>query len=267
MTTSALNAPFAGQVAIVTGATSDIGRAIATALSAQGAHTVLIGRNAKALEDIAASLRAGKRQSLVSACDVTRGEEVQKTVAEAAAAFDDRIDILVNVAGGTGSLGVPLWEVSERDFTNIVTLNLTTAFLTMAAVLPKMIARRCGRIVNIGGTYGLRGRAGRAAYSAAKWGLRGLTKSAALEAGPHNITVNCVCPGMVAGAQFEKAAQEMANRKSLSLAEAKANIASGYALHRVSTPDDIAAMVVFLSGEGGRQITGQDLVVDGGQPI
>ena len=98
-------------------------------------------------------------------------------------------------------------------------------------------------------------------------GLRGLTKSAALEAGPHNITVNCVCPGMVAGAQFEKAAQEMANRKSLSLPEAKANIASGYALHRVSTPDDIAAMVVFLSGEGGRQITGQDLVVDGGQPI
>jgi len=261
------NAPMAGQVAIVTGATSDIGRAIAAALSAQGAHSVLVGRNVTELENIAGSLRTEKRRSLASVCDITQGEDVRRMVSEVATGFGDRIDILVNVAGGTGSLGRPIWEISEHEFNSIITLNLSTAFLMTATVLPKMIARRYGRIVNIGGTYGLRGRAGRTAYSAAKWGLRGLTKSAAIEAGPFNITVNCVCPGMVEGQQFEKAARELADSRGLSLAEAKTNITSNYALRRVSTPHDIAAAVVFLASEGGRQISGQDLAVDGGWAI
>lgn len=258
---------MAEQVAIVTGATSEIGRTIAAALGVQGAHTVLVGRNLTKLEDMAASLRAEDRRSIASACDITQGDDVRRMVAQVAAEFGDRIDVLVNVAGGTGSLGRPIWEISEHEFVDIITLNLTTAFLMTATALPKMIARRYGRIVNIGGTYGLRGRAGRTAYSAAKWGLRGLTKSAAIEAGPFNITVNCVCPGMVEGAQFEKAAREMADSKALSLAEAKTVITSNYALRRVSTPEDIAAAVVFLSGEGGKQITGQDLAVDGGWAV
>lgn len=263
-----MSAPdIAGQVAIVTGATSEIGRAIAIALSNGGAHTVLAGRDVDMLERMAGTLRKDARQSLAFRCDVTQQSDVREMVGKITATFDGRIDMLVNVAGGTGSLGVPIWEVTEEEFSRIVTLNLTTAFLTMAAVLPKMIARRAGCIVNIGGTYGLRGRAGRTAYSAAKWGLRGLTKSAALEAGPYNITVNCVCPGMVEGAQFEKASAEMADRAGISVDDAKVRIAEGYALRRVSTPQDIAAVVAFLAGEGGRQITGQDLAVDGGWAI
>jgi 3-oxoacyl-[acyl-carrier protein] reductase len=162
---------------------------------------------------------------------------------------------------------VPIWEISEQSFAAIMTLNLTSCFLTMAAVLPRMIARRSGRIVNIGGTFGLRGRAGRAAYSCAKWGLRGLTKSAALEAGPYNVTVNCVCPGMVEGPRFDEASEETAARDGIPATQAKTRIAEGYPLRRVSTPQDIANMVVFLASEGGRQITGQDLAVDGGWAV
>ena len=256
-----------GQVAIVTGAASDIGAAIAAALAGQGADLVLVGRRAEALRPVAARVEAQGRRAEVRPCDLTEGAAVTKMVTEARDLFSDRIDILVNAAGGTGGLGVPVWELTEGDFNRVLAVNLTASFLTMAAVLPAMIARRSGRIINIGGTYGMRGRAGRAAYSAAKWGLRGLTKSAALEAGPFGITVNCVSPGMVEGPRFDEAAVDAAARGDISVGEAKVRMADAYALRRISTPDDVARAVLFLAGDGGRQMTGQDLVVDGGWVI
>ena len=254
------------RVAIVTGSARSVGKVIALLLAECGAHLVLVGRNAAALEDLADTIEQGGRRAAIIRCDVTKGDEVKQMVTKAEA-FAGRIDILVNVVGGTRSLAVPIWEISEKDFTDVVALNLTTSFLTMAAVLPKMIEQRWGRIVNIGGTFGLRGRAERAAYSSAKWGLRGLTKSAALEAGPYNITVNCVCPGMIEGAQFDQAGEELAARAGISVAEAKSRLAEGYPLRRISTPQDIAEVVCFLASERARQITGQDLAVDGGWSI
>ncbi len=253
-----------GQVAIVTGASSEIGSAIAVALADGGANLVLIGRHRESMQPVAATIIDRGRRAHVISCDVTQGEEVARMVAEVCGNFGDRIDILVNVAGGTGGLSVPLWHLSESNFASVIAINLTASFLTMSAVLPVMIERRSGRIINIGGTYGMRGRAGRSAYSAAKWGLRGLTKSAALEAGPFNITINYVSPGMVEGRRFDEAAADAAARDGISTAEAKMRIAQASALHRVSTPDDIANMVRFLASERARQITGQDLVVDGG---
>ena len=258
---------LAGQIAIVTGAAQGIGKAIALSLAQRGADLVLVGRRLEAIESVAEVVRGDGRRAHLIRCDVTEGDQIRAMVGEAAAQFNNRIDILVNTVGGTGSLGVPIWEISEKSFAEIMTLNLTSCFLTMATVLPLMIARRSGRIVSIAGTFGLRGRAGRAAYSAAKWGLRGLTKSAALEAGPYNVTVNCVCPGMVEGPRFDEASAEIAAREGIAAAEAKTRIAQGYPLRRASTPQDIANMVVFLAGEGGRQITGQDLAVDGGWSV
>jgi 3-oxoacyl-[acyl-carrier protein] reductase len=254
------------QVAMVTGAGRGVGKVIALRLAEYGAHLVLVGRNAAPLEDLADTLARGGRRAAVIRCDVTEGDDVKRMVAEAEA-LAGWVDILVNVVGGTKSLGAPIWEIKEKDFNEIVTLNLTASFLTMAAVLPKMIERRRGRIINIGGSFGMRGRAGRAAYSSAKWGLRGLTKSAALEAGPYNITINCVCPGMIEGAQFDQAGEELAARAEISVVEAKSRLAEGYPLRRVSTPQDIAEVVCFLASERGRQITGQDLAVDGGWTI
>jgi 3-oxoacyl-[acyl-carrier protein] reductase len=138
-------------------------------------------------------------------------------------------------------------------------------FNTMRAVLPAMIAQRYGKIVNVGGTFGMRGRAGRMAYSASKWGLRGMTKSFALEVGAYNVNVNYVAPGMVDGPRFrEKICAEMARRLGISLDEAAALHAADYALKRVSTAVDIANACLFLASDVSRQITGADLPVDGG---
>jgi NAD(P)-dependent dehydrogenase (short-subunit alcohol dehydrogenase family) len=138
-------------------------------------------------------------------------------------------------------------------------------FHTIRAVLPFMMKRRYGKIVNVGGTFGMRGRAGRLAYSASKWGLRGITKSFALEAGAYNINVNCVAPGMVEGPRFrEKVCRDMAQKFGITEDEAAARHASEYALKRISTDADIANACLFLASDVSRQITGADLPVDGG---
>ena len=176
-----------------------------------------------------------------------------------------RIDILVNVAGGSGPIGKTGWETSHAEFQEIVELNMTGCFNTMHAVLPTMIGQRYGKVVNVGGTFGMRGRAGRMAYSASKWGLRGITKSFALEAGPHNININCVAPGMVDGPRFrEKVCANMAQKLGISLEEAMQRHAADYALRRVSTDTDVANACLFLASDVSRQITGVDLPVDGG---
>jgi NAD(P)-dependent dehydrogenase (short-subunit alcohol dehydrogenase family) len=140
-------------------------------------------------------------------------------------------------------------------------------YLTIRAVLPTMMQQRYGKIVNIGGTWGLRGRALRMAYSATKWGLRGITKSVALEAGPYNINVNSVCPGIVEGPRFENTLKVKAERLGRTVAEVREESAEEYALRRFSTAEDVANVVAFLCSEKARQITGQDIAVDGGWVI
>ena len=197
---------------------------------------------------------------------MTNPDDVAASVAEGIHGFG-HIDILVNVAGGTGPLGKSGMETTPEEFDQIIELNLKGCFLTMRAVLPDMVAQGGGKIVNVGGTFGMRGRAGRLSYSSSKWGLRGLTKSFALEVGPDNINVNCVAPGMVDGPRFHSVCTEMAERLGISLDEARAKHAEDYALRRVSTDEDVANAVLFFAGERSRQITGQDLAVDGGWVI
>jgi 3-oxoacyl-[acyl-carrier protein] reductase len=128
-----------------------------------------------------------------------------------------------------------------------------------------MIARRYGKIINVGGTFGMRGRAGRTAYSASKWGLRGLTKSTAIEVGPHNINVNLVAPGMVDGERFrKKVIPDMMRRLNCTEDQAVARHAEDYALRRISQDRDVAMACLFLASDLARQITGVDLPVDGG---
>jgi len=257
---------LADRIAFVTGPAKGMGAAISRALAGAGADLALAGRDVAAIEPLAGELRATGRRVVVLACDVTDESSVAGAVAAAEGEFG-RIDILVNVAGGTGPLGKSGVETTREEFDQIIELNLTGCFLTMRAVLPGMTARRYGKIVNVGGTFGLRGRGGRVSYSASKWGLRGLTKSLALEAGPSNVNVNSVCPGMVEGPRFEKVCAEMAARLGITPAEAAIRHAEDYALRRVSTAEDIADAVVFLASDKARQITGQDLAVDGGWVI
>ena len=156
-------------------------------------------------------------------------------------------------------------DTTPEEFDAIVTLNMNGCFHTMRSVLPTMIAQRYGKIVNVGGTFGMRGRAGRMAYSASKWGLRGITKSLALEVGQYNINVNCVAPGMVDGPRFrDKVCADMAKRLGISVEEAIKRHAAEYALKRMTTDRDVANACLFLASDVSRQITGVDLPVDGG---
>ncbi|MBP6893616.1 MAG: SDR family NAD(P)-dependent oxidoreductase [Gammaproteobacteria bacterium] len=252
------------KVAIITGPAKGMGAAITLAFAREGARLVLAGRDTAAIEPVAAEARALGVPAQVVACDLTVSSQTEALATAALAAFG-RIDILVNVAGGSGPIGKTGWETTTEEFDEIVRLNMTGCFNTIRAVMPAMVEQRSGKIVNVGGTFGLRGRAGRMAYSASKWGLRGITKSFALEAGPHNINVNNVAPGMVDGPRFrEKVCANMAQRLGITLEEAMQRHAADYALRRVSTDTDIANACLFMASEVSRQITGADLPVDGG---
>jgi 3-oxoacyl-[acyl-carrier protein] reductase len=255
---------FAGKVAVVTGPAKGMGAAITLMLARDGADLVLVGRDVAAIEPVAAAARALGRRVEIARCDVTSAPEVEAMVEAARARFEDRIDILVNVAGGTGPIETPSWETSPEAFAEIVDLNLMGCFLTIRYVLPVMMRRRAGKIVNIGGTFGLRGQALRMAYSASKWGLRGLTKSVALEVGPYNININTVAPGMVEGPRFERVCRERAARLGKTEADIRGEWEQQYALRRITTAEDVADAVWFFASERSRNITGQDLAVDGG---
>lgn len=253
-----------GKVAVITGGAKGMGAAITLAYAGEGCGIALLGRDTAALDEVAAQARAFGVDIIVLACDVVDAVQVDAAMARAIGHFGG-IDILVNVAGGSGPVGVPSWETSPSAFDEIIQLNMTGCFNTMRAVLPSMIERRYGKIVNVGGTFGMRGRAGRMAYSASKWGLRGITKSTAIEAGPFNINVNCVAPGMVDGPRFrEKVVPSVMRNEGLTADEAAASHAREYALRRISEAEDIAHACLFLSSDVSRQITGVDLPIDGG---
>ncbi len=256
-----------GKVAIVTGPAKGMGAAITLALAREGVDLCLAGRDMAAVAPVTKQVLGMGRKAIEVQCDVTEPAQIEAMVKKALDAFGGRIDILVNVAGGRGPLETTAWETTPEQFDQIVELNMKGCYLTMRAVTPTMQKQRSGKIVNIGGTFGLRGRALRMAYSASKWGLRGITKAFALELGPYNVNVNNVCPGMVDGPRFRKVCEEMSKRLGISMEEAMRKHAEEYALKRVSTDEDVANAVLFYASDVSRQITGQDIAVDGGWVI
>jgi len=259
-----MNLGLNGRVAVITGPAKGMGAAITKAFAAEGAKLALIGRDTAAIAPVADDVKQGGGEAIIVRCDLTKAEQCDAAAAKAKETFG-RIDILVNVAGGSGPVGKPGVETTPEEFDDIVTLNMNGCFHTMRSVLPAMIAQNYGKIVNVGGTFGMRGRAGRMAYSASKWGLRGITKSFALEVGQHNINVNCVAPGMVDGPRFrDKVCADMAKRLNITPQEAAERHAAEYALKRVTHDDDVAHACLFLASDVSRQITGVDLPVDGG---
>lgn len=252
------------KVVFITGPAKGMGASITRAFAAEGCKLALVGRDISAIEPIADELKAQGKDVIVIACDLTDAGQCDNAAAQTLDAFG-RIDVLVNVAGGSGPMGKTGVETSPEEFDEIVTLNMNGCFHTIRAVLPAMMTQNYGKVVNVGGTFGMKGRAGRLAYSASKWGLRGITKSFALEAGPHNINVNCVAPGMVDGPRFrDKVCKTMAQKLGITEAEAAERHAADYALKRITVDEDIANACLFLASDTSRQITGIDLPVDGG---
>jgi NAD(P)-dependent dehydrogenase (short-subunit alcohol dehydrogenase family) len=252
------------RVVVITGPAKGMGAAITLAFAREGCKLALLGRDTSAIEPVAKEVRSHNSSSITIRCDLTDAGQCEAAAAATMDAFG-RIDVLVNIAGGSGPIGKTGVQTTPEEFDDIVTLNMNGCFHTMRAVLPTMIDQRYGKIVNVGGTFGMRGRAGRVAYSASKWGLRGITKSFALEVGQHNINVNCVAPGMVDGPRFrEKVCRDMAQKLGISEEEAAQRHAADYALKRITVDEDVANACLFLASDASRQITGVDLPVDGG---
>lgn len=253
------------KIAVITGPAKGMGAAISLGFAREGAHLALLGRDTDAIAPVCAQAREMGVKANIFACDVTSNLSVDAAVAGVLDMFDNQIDVLVNVAGGTGPIGKTGLETTQDEFDEILRLNVLGPFNLIHAVAPVMRAAGGGKIVNVGGTFGMRGRAMRMSYSSSKWGLRGMTKSFALELGPDNINVNLVAPGMVDGPRFrDKVVPQVARQHGISLDEAAARHAADYALGRVSTDEDVAAATLFLASDRARQITGVDLPVDGG---
>ncbi len=256
-----------GRKAIVTGAAKGMGAAITTTLAREGADVVLAARDTTPLEKVAEEVRALGRDAFVVGCDVTSDAEVRAMVARALDVFGGRIDILVNVAGVTGPIETPVQDIDVADFDYVVATNERGTFLPIKYVAPTMIAQNGGKIVNIGGTSGLRGYAMRTAYSASKWAVRGITRTVALELGKHNINVNAVCPGIVDGPRMQKLCEEKARLHGWSTDRVHEEYVQEMALKRVTTAQDVADAVLFMASEDSRQITGQHIAVDGGWDV
>jgi NAD(P)-dependent dehydrogenase (short-subunit alcohol dehydrogenase family) len=191
---------------------------------------------------------------------------VQSLVATAVERFGG-LDILVNTAGVIGPIETPAQDVAADDFRAVLDVNLVGTFLPCKAAIPHLIERGGGRIVNIAGTSGLRGYRNRVAYSSSKWAVRGLTRTLALELGPHNITVNTICPNVTHGDRMTKIVNEKAQRLGRTPDDVYADFTGQTALGRFVEDSDIAYAVRFLVSDGARNITGHDIVVDAGWDV
>lgn len=253
--------------AIITGAAKGMGAEISTTLAREGADLVMSARDVVALEEVAAKVRALGRKAHVVACDVTDEAQVKAMVAAALKAFGGRIDILVNVAGVTGPIETPVQDIKVEEFDYVITANEIGTFLPIKHVVPTMIAQKSGKIVNIGGTSGLRGYPMRTAYSASKWAVRGMTRTVALELGKYNINVNAVCPGIVETPRMMKLCETKAKVRGWTVEQVYDEYVQDMALKRVTTSQDVANAVLFMASEDSRQITGQYVAVDGGWDV
>jgi len=245
-----------GQVAIVTGASSGIGRAVALELARMGAQIAFcfLDTGAQARRDaqaVARDLRVREVSVYFRACDVRDSKDVKAFVGEVLEEFGG-VHILVNNAGiGRDSA---LWRMEDHEWEAVVRTNLDGAFFFTRAVAPQMRAQEHGKIVNVTSVHGVRSEFGIANYASSKAGLIGLTRSAAIELGPRNVNVNAVAPGYIRTTRLTDGVPP----EILDKAREKA------VLGRLGDPQDVAGVVLFLCSEAARHITGAVIPVDGG---
>lgn len=238
------------QVALITGGSRGIGRAIALTFAEHGAHLAVCARSEEGLVKIQEEIEANGRKCLKLQTDVQVAAQVEDAVKKTLDTYG-RIDILVNNAGLTKDNLIA--RLSEEDWNLVLAVNLRGTFLFTRAVSKPMIKRKKGKIINITSIIGLTGNMGQANYSASKAGIIGFTKSAAKELGQRNIQVNAVAPGFIETEMTEKLSDD-----------AKASILGKIPLGRFGSPKDVAQAVLFLASEYSNYITGQVVVVDGG---
>lgn len=249
-----------GKVALVTGASRGIGEAIVRRFGADGARVALAARDVQACQRIADEIARNGGEALALHCDVSDSKSIAETVAAVVARWK-RIDVLVNNAGVGGS--TPLSDPSDALWDAIVATNLTAVFRMTRAAAPHLSDG--GRILNMSSVVGRFGVAGLGAYSATKHGVIGLTRSFALELAGRGITVNALCPGWVESDMGRAGWTQMVEGQGGGENEGREVAAKMAPLGRVIEPEEVAGLASYLASDEAASITGQAIVIDGGQ--
>ena len=251
---------FTNKIAIITGGGGGIGRATALGFAGRGAKVVVVDHDAALGQETADLVKAAGGEAIFQRADVTKTADVKAYVAATLAAFG-RIDCFFNNAGIEGTV-IPITEYEEDMFDRVIAVNLKGVFLGMKYVLPTMIAQGSGTVVNTASIAGLVGSPGMAAYVASKHGVLGLTKVASGDVASHGVRVNAVCPGPVETRMMRSLETQRNHNNPEAVHEAyRAGIPTG----RYAMPEEIANAVMYLSSDLSGDITGTQLVIDGGR--
>ncbi len=271
---------LAGRTAVVTGAGRGIGRAVALGLAEAGAAVIVAARTGREIEAVAAELSGEGHRALAVRCDVTDPASVERLAEEASRLAEEvgrladgasrladgaggTVDILVNNAGAAHS--APVHKTELEDWNRMLAVNATGTFLCTRALLPRMMERGWGRIVNVASVAGLTGARYIAAYAASKHAAIGLTRCTAAETAARGVTVNAVCPGYVDTPMTTESLRRIAEKTGRSAQEALEAILAGTPQKRLIQPAEVAHAVLSLCHEEARGINGQSIVLDGGE--
>jgi NAD(P)-dependent dehydrogenase (short-subunit alcohol dehydrogenase family) len=249
---------FGGKVAFVTGAASGIGRAAALAFAREGAGVVVTDVSEQGNQETARMIEGQGGRALAVRCDVTRPEDVKGALAQTVAAFG-RLDFAFNNAGIEPRKAAPTAEYEEEEWSRIIDINLRGVFLCMKHEIPLILEQGGGAIVNTSSGAGVIGIKGSPAYTAAKHGVIGLTRAAALDYAAQNIRVNAVCPGYIE--------TPMMDRFTGGTPEGRAKVIAEEPVGRMGKSEEIAAAVLWLCSDIAAFVVGHALVIDGGQTV
>lgn len=241
------------RVAIVTGASRGIGRAIATRLAKDGRHVVCVARSEGPLNELVAEIQAAGGHATAKTCDISNTESITKLV-ESTHEELGRLDILVNNAGITRDNLI--LRMSDEEWDDVITTNLKSVFVACRAAARPMMRGKFGRIVNIASTSGLIGNSGQANYAAAKSGLTGFTKTIARELGGKGITANTIAPGFIQTDMTKDLPQQVID-----------GVKAMMAVRTLGQPEDIAAAVAYATSDEAGFLTGQTIAIDGGMTM
>jgi NAD(P)-dependent dehydrogenase (short-subunit alcohol dehydrogenase family) len=255
------NKGFAGKVAFVTGAGTGIGRATALAFAREGASVVVSDISEQNVRETARMIEADGGRAFAIRCDVTRAEDVKAALETTIATFG-RLDAAFNNAG-VEQAKKAIADITEEEWERIIAIDLRGTFLCMKYEIPLMLEQGGGAIVNTSSGAGVKGFEGQAAYVAAKHGVVGLSKAAALDYAQANIRINAVCPGIVDTPMMDRFGGGTPEGKERELA----NAAAAEPIGRAGKPEEIGAAVLWLCSDAASFATGHAMVVDGGQTV